>query len=305
MSKALSPEEFASRKEAAQKQAQKVEVSESDSSLKSQNFKEESEQEEKDIRTVFKSAFENILPKHQGLPQITVQELPSLFKPYPQGCEIAYVTYNYRDLKTISTSKNSPLENRRIQLEGIYTSFDKNLLTYMDFLYISLLRKISTLGASTHNVSIPCNKSDCPGSLEASVSIQDLEMRDLEIEALPISIDIGKDTLQFSPLTVGAFNFLEKTGRLEDPIAVLAAQASNMSFEKAFRILGDVKDVETISLLEYIDTAMLHEVKPITLSCSLCKNTRQINIDVNHSLITAPPFRPDGESLRTRIRFGS
>lgn len=71
---------------------------------------------------------------------IDVTELPSGFKPYPQGTTVRIRPYTYRETKVLSDESLSNSKRDLLISKGIESSVPVSSLSYLDFVYLSATR---------------------------------------------------------------------------------------------------------------------------------------------------------------------
>lgn len=234
------------------------------------------------------------------LPEVEVTDVPSQFLPYPEGSKISYKPYTYGELLQFNQSKLSQSEQFKRILSGIKTSFPIEDLSYFDFVYIGLLRKISTFGGDKFSLSYHCSSCGKPNTVHHSVA--DIEFKDLEITALPIILTTDDGTeLEISTLSVSSYLSLLETDMIKDKASVYASSILNHEFAKARDIITNLTG-EIIQDLDDIDVMLNLGVKPLDLNCTHCKADNQVTVDEPGVLVT--PFRGPDQPKRTRIRFG-
>jgi len=237
-----------------------------------------------------------------SLPVIKVDELPSRFLPYPDGTVIRYYPYTFGEIKKLSQMQGNPAEVFRVILGGIETEgVESSDITLSDFLFIALLRKLSSLGSSTFTLTLPCG--NCFESVTKSFTTDQLEFSDLEVPALPVTLTLGAaDTeLQFKPLTIGGFLKLSNANALDDELALLAAEVVNLDYDAARSVIENSTG-EDLELLSQVDEYLFHDVKPLDVECPTCKHVTHQTLKGREDLIR--PFRPNDDAVRNRIRFG-
>jgi hypothetical protein len=258
-------------------------------------------------------------PNRKSLPVLEVKVLPSKFLPYPKAAKIAYNPYTFGEIKKFSQSKFSPRGKYEFILEGIKTNFDKMLLTFSDFLYLALLRKISSLGNSKFQVIYLCE--ECGFRNEALFNINEIDFKDLEVPELPLVVDIAGTEMHFSPLTIGAYFDLIDKNLFADQMAVYAKQCINLPYDQAFKLVYSASADDGV-VLEEIDKMVYHSIAPKKIKCNNterkmseldgegkeievvrpCDHENSIEIDSPEVVVL--PFRPDRESIKSRISFG-
>jgi hypothetical protein len=247
------------------------------------------------------------------LPVITVKELPSKWIPYPKGAEIKYVPYLFGELWGRSQSIQSPKDSYKLILDGITTSFNKEELTYFDFIFISLLRRLSTFGTDQITLEFVCPV--CGHRNKEIILLGNLEFKDVEAPEFPVCFSDPEDGTEFevSPLTMGKYFMLLDMGKEKDRVAVYAACVRNLEFPEAYRRIFYAKG-ELSETLEYVDELLYFGVKPLTLRC---KGTRKaegedkpvkcdvpIKVEIDDEKVIIEPFRGNVGSIRDRVQFG-
>lgn len=268
--------------------------------------------------------------------QFEVAQVPSQFKPYPKNTRIFANSYNYREVKFLSDSK-IPLDRQyEIMLSGIEIlgEMSPRDLTFFDFIYVSILRKLSSLGAQEYRVPYFCDV--CDGKGLHSFTLEDIGFKTLDVE-LPVKVmfyTIGEQ--KFVPLTVGGYIELYREGKLwatcgkdiltredgskvVDPISVLAKMCISTDYEEIYGLLSSLKEPEDLNLLEDIEEAIDHYMRPLRFDCGQplekvpqgthpsqvksCKNKISVGLLGGESIII--PFRKHGEPTESRISFGT
>lgn len=236
--------------------------------------------------------------------------VPSKGLSYPKGHKISYRPYVFGELKKVSGSRTTFEELARIILAGIKTSFPIGDLTFYDFLYLALLRKLSTIGDTTIIATHTCPNKKCQVSNSYEIQVGpkncEIDFWNVDYDELPVSVDLKlgdpeESTYEFYPLTILNYLKLERMNLHKDPTAKLAMQCGNASFEvirpKLYRAYGE----ESIVLTQ-VEEILNHGVKPINVSCPACKAVNLLQLDGGNVVIR--PFRSDEEVIATRIRFG-
>lgn len=190
-------------------------------------------------------------------------KLPSGGKTYPlRGYKIFYNTYGYTEVRRFSNKNLSFNEHCKLVMEGIRTEgFDKWDLTFFDFMYIAVLRKLSSL--RTPKFKIPYTCSQCGKESAAVSEIAQIDFDDLNVE-LPVNYHVDDKVFSFMPLTIK--NYL----RLIDPddaSARLAACCTSHKFEEVFSMINSEGDIGNFELFEKIEDSMFHGIKPFEFIC--------------------------------------
>ena len=262
-------------------------------------------------------------------------KIPSKWLPYPKGMEIYYHPYTHGDLIAFNQtdSNGRPVMDAAQQMDfvmsGIETGgvpFDKWELSYRDFLFVSLLRRLSTFDTNQFIMAYKCRT--CGVENQAIFDLGRVDILDVEVPALPIVYTTTSGTeLHFSLLTVGSYLKLFKAGSLKDEILVLAEMVSNIpDKEMAQKILYEARGegAQDISALVEINSMLLTGVAPMDHTCQSCSRFNEGEVEkskekpgyeplyrdpVNRLGFYDPevvvyPFREADDSFRDRIRFG-
>jgi hypothetical protein len=267
----------------------------------------------------------NLDLKSTSLPEIEVTTLPSKGLPYPENFTIKYVPYTFGEVVKMSQSKITRLEQYRVILEGVICSFHKEDLTFQDFQWVALLRKLSSIGDNEFYIDYNCYK--CMKKSKAIFQFTDISFHDMEAEALPVVAKMSKGDFHFRPLTIGQFFELVDEDKASDTKALLAKMCSNKEFDEAYETFStciyDSKESRDGKILERIDKVLAHSIKNITNECSnyidvedgkkkkkasevkkktKCKGITDIAITEVDVLIR--PFRDDRESIDNLLQYG-
>lgn len=189
-------------------------------------------------------------------------KLPSGSKTYPSGYKIFYKTYSFSEIRKFSGNKLSFEENCKLVMEGVTTEgFDKWDITFYDFLYISLLRKLSTLRSPKFKILYIC--SQCGKNTSAVFSLEEVDFDELSVE-LPINYVTDDVTYTFMPLTIG--NYLRLVNP-EDASSRLAICCTSHQFMDAYKMISEEGDIENLSLFTEIEDHLYHGLKPFKFTC--------------------------------------
>lgn len=233
---------------------------------------------------------------------VKVTTLPSTGKAYPVGVEIHYQPYTFGEVKSFSQSQGKMTMSKRIDqiLTGIdIVGMNKEDLTFFDFIYISLLRRLTTMNAIEFTLSVGC--PNCGSPVKHQFSWEGLVFDDLPAPKLPIIADLcGHQDVKFMPLTLGQYQELSRRGLEEDEVAI-AAMTSSLDFTQARELFHGALG-EDAALLGDIDKLMFHDLKPAQATCKACETPFLAALDDEASIIT--PFRKSESATGSRVRFG-
>lgn len=235
-----------------------------------------------------------------SLPTIDLPDPPSKMLPYPKGSRIKYLPFTYGEIQKYNSSVMSEIDRIEFTMAGIITEgFPKSDLAYYDYLYLSLLRRVTSFSKSQFILNFTCDS--CGERNKQTLELGNIEFSDLEIPSLPIIIDLeDNQTLQINPLTVSNYIRLKQEGN-EDPIAAYARSVINMSYERAYSVIEKATD-ELLEVIEEADSLLGFGKQSISCNCKACGAVN--NEPLRDILHLVQPFRRSRESIRNRIRFG-
>ena len=249
-------------------------------------------------------------PHTDFVPEIGLvcEELPSKSLAYPPNVKIKYRGFIVGEVKKISESKNMSTRDRMdILLEGISVEgMDKYDLTLNDLMYIALLRKISTLGDRPLSAQYTCGKCYHKGVHNFELSA--LEFKDMVAPALPVTCDLTNlQNVSFSPLTVRQLLELVEDGKDDDDLAIVAKSCISHPYDQIYKLIYN-SGLDDTEILNEVDEAMEHGVKPVEFTCSgklgdkPCTSKLTLEVDGQDTLFM--PFRKSEKPTASRIRFG-
>jgi pentatricopeptide repeat protein len=236
---------------------------------------------------------------------IKLSSLPSKGKTYPSNAYISIRNFNYAEIKKISNSNLSEREGLALVLAGMNTNFDKMQITFNDFLYLGLLRKIQTLG--TPKIQVPYIKPKTKEKAFHVITPDALEIEDIECD-LPVKLDIDTAILEFMPLTVGDILKLNDMGKLDDQTYLMAAMCKNKSIDEAYGLIGSIMDSDILRDLGLVEEHLTKGIKPLVFDCKEtykgAEVTTKVSIRLEGRGALLLPFREQGTTSRSRISFG-
>lgn len=258
----------------------------------------------------------------QYLPTVNVTELPSDFLPYPEGVEVTYKPYTYGELKRFSQSKLSVKQRYEFILDGIGVSgMPKEKITFQDFLFLALLRKLSSIGIGDILVKYNCQKCGFENSNHVKLDTLDFESLSKNVPDLPANLTINGQDLEFSPLTIEDYFKLYSENKDKDHVAIMAIQCRSHNFKAAMDAIFGANP-EDSELLNELDKVFYHGLKTLKFPCANkeakveepnedgeiveksvhCDFTNTVELE-DASLIVQP-FRGDRKPAKDRIQFG-
>ena len=254
----------------------------------------------------------------EGTNYLDVTEVPSGFLAYPENAHIYYRGFKNREIVEFNESRLTASDSMEFIMRGIYTKgMPKRDITLGDFLYVAFLRRISSLGDSTFEVTIMPRELKGE-TVTAEFSFEnDIKFDELEVPKLPLVVSIDGNIMHFSPLTVGRYLDLFDKRTTTDPadknwtpskFEFQAAQCTNLEFEDALKIIEDAVGRD-ISVLDEVDDLLDHSVMPVEVKYTVGegenKEEKSEAVDVDNPISFVLPFRKESrESIRDSIQFG-
>lgn len=236
---------------------------------------------------------------------LVCSELPSKSLAYPPNIQVKYRGFIVGEVKKISESKNMSTRDRMdILLDGISVEgMDKYDLTLNDLMYIALLRKISTLGDRPLTAQYTCGKCFHKGAHHFELSA--LEFKDMVAPELPVTVDLKSiKNVSFSPMTVRQLLELSEAGKDEDDLAIVAKTCINHDYDEVYKAVYNA-GLDDVELLDEVDDAMEHGVKPVKIKCAGEKCTNEMELEVDGEKTLFMPFRRSKQPSASRLRFGN
>lgn len=263
--------------------------------------------------------------QNSPMPEVPVKvtDLPSRGLGYPEGMMFYYRGYTYGEIKKISSSNEIDLPQIiEATMSGIFVKdnvFDKFRMSFVDMLYLGLLRRVSSQGHLKYQVPYACEK--CEQESHATFGSQDIDFQDidLKVKKFPLKTTIAGREILFSYPTVQ--NMLDvKSGKIREKgrkkgVPAVEIQAScivNMPFGEAYDLLSNLTDDDDQETIAELDSALFHDIKAIKTIClkkvegedgieSDCNHTNYVSIEGKELLIR--PFREGERSNRVKICF--
>ena len=195
-------------------------------------------------------------------------------------------------------------------LEGVEVSgMKKEDLTFGDFLYISVLRRISSVGEGT--VIIKSNCPSCGDESTYKLEIQKIDFNELKATSLPVNFKLanGNGVISFKPMTIGQYlKWLAKDfNESEQSSSYLASQCISMDFDKALEVIKALNNSQDLQNINRLNELLSHEMSPLNFECksqtSSCK-AWTISLDEGGVGAIVEPFRTDDGLEDSAFSFG-
>lgn len=229
-----------------------------------------------------------------------IEQLPSGGISYPKGWKISITPYSFGDVLNLARAAETGIGALNKILDGVKCSFDKDELLPADILYLGIYRKL----VSTKHSKIEFT-TECPACAKENKKISDLselKFKEIEIPALPIRAELSEGELEFYPLTYGSYKDVLKRFN-GDPTYMLAYSVKNMDTYKAREIILNAID-EDKDILDQVADYLNFGLEPIEFECQdeFCDNIIKVQLEDPTTIVF--PFRGDGVSAKSRIKFG-
>lgn len=239
----------------------------------------------------------------KSMPIHNIEDLPSNMIPYPEGAEISYRSYGFGEIKNISQSELSELDFVDIVMNGIYTNFDKKTITFYDFLYIAILRKLFTIGNSKAELVYICPHCEKRVSSEIDMA-EDIDFEYLKTEELPIStvLDDG-NVYEFHPFTIEDYKWLVRNNKFKDYVAVISLCCKNREYKETYKYIMENSTISDGETLLEVEHYLSHDMKRVEKYCPKCKSRN--NLDVSGRDVLIRPFHKRAGSTKHKIWFGN
>lgn len=249
---------------------------------------------------------------------ISLEKLPSKGIPYPKSAVIKYRPFSWGEVKEISQSKMSQKDQFDHIMKGITVEgMEKNDMTLGDAMYLAIYRKFSTVGNSKVTVQYMCR--GCGKKSKGVIALQEVEADKMKAPALPMAIDINKETLKFEPMRISDYfdiqDKLKENENLDTDFAFIASMCINGEFEEVYKKLYNITTQDEMEDIKQIDHYLNHGLKKVKSKCKnvldkkedesevLCGHVTDIELDGGQALLL--PFREDEKRPRDRVRFGT
>lgn len=278
-------------------------------------------------KTLKKSIKEDSLEskKEHFLPTVNVDvtKLPSKGLAYPKDVKISYRPYSYGEVKKVSQSKLSEVEQWDFLLNGINVDgLDKEDLTLGDVLYMAIYRKLSTLGGSKIKAVHKCG--GCLEKSESIIELNSVSPNFMKAPKLPMKLNFNDGDYSFSSMTIrmykAAYDLMLQKPDLDEEFCLMSVQCTSHEFDEVYNRFYNLSTGDEVELLSEIDDYLGHGLKPVKVKCKNlvdnkdkksedgpdkkeCGFITDVELDGGQALLL--PFREHEKSHGSRIRFGN
>jgi hypothetical protein len=234
------------------------------------------------------------------LPEYTFypKDLPSKGLFYSNQFLVKVKPYTFGDIEYISQSDLPLRDIIKFILQGITTELEEpENLTFFDFLFLSLVRKLISFGAEKYKIEVSCSK--CGKKLTKTFTLEDLEFKDIEVDSYkPLTIEYRGFRFILDVLRVKRVLEVSSNKKELSPLEVLALHITSLSFNDAKEFLKNLIENDFKEFEQIVRKYFYHDLKPLVLRCS-CGH--QIGIDLMTEVDLIKPFRESRESSAFKI----
>lgn len=249
-----------------------------------------------------------------------VDQLPSQFKPYPEGVEISYRPLQFREVAVITNlyQRSGALEGqvsesvqntitrdiiRKIQDAKVVKVAGMNFmdLTLGDWLFVYLCVMSESHMDVVYKINVPC--SSCNGILpDAKVSLKTFASADvtpgmIEFDSVEdeVEMPVLLDTDAEEEIEIDFLRLRHYLARLKDPNVneidlLVTPKDANLS----------IMDVTNINFVREMMSHLPEET--VNAVCASCQNEMSVAVKWSEFALTVKS--PDEQSRRSRIHFG-
>lgn len=258
----------------------------------------------------------------EGRQTFKINSLPSEFKCYPEGVEIRYSNYEFDDFEIINNDLVDLYDRYAQMLKGIVTKgMPKQSLTFGDFLFISVQRKLNAFGAKTFKIPYWC--PHCKQDGEYTFSLEDIAFEGLQ-HTMPLKVrfySYPDEEYLFQPHTIGDvlmmlenevyYQYTEdgvlvqdvQGNPIQDVKSILAASCVNLDFNTAYQRIASISDYRDYETLTQLSSILYHGLSPFEFTCqNIVKfipsdSSKQVNKDIADSNEIDEDETPDSPIL--------
>jgi len=250
------------------------------------------------MKAYTKEEFVNQKSIQPRLPEYKVKDLPSKGIFYPKGFSIKIRPYTYGEIKYISQSDIGLKDKIRFILEGVVTeNLDKEDLTFYDFIFLGLLRRLYSFGTEELKITITC---ECGNRIEKVFVTEDIEFEDISVSSYkPIKVEYNGQILLIDVFRIKdilnsdySFDSLSEEDQL-------AFHIKSLPFQQAKEFISNLIPFDLQELDKIISSRFFHYIKPFQIKCDKCGKINQVDLIDGVDLIT--PFRRSERTSSFRI----
>jgi hypothetical protein len=240
---------------------------------------------------------------------IEIMDLPSKFRPYPEGTRIFYAPMTLEEVEVLNSGTINTARALKFLLAAIHCDTVKpEDLAYFDVVYIGVQRKLTALGDVRGSISKQCLV--CGQITTHDLIYTELEFKTLDFN-LPAKTTIRGQALEFGILSVKQLFELPDN----DIIAVYAAMIKNKTYEEAYELLSNTTGKDVLKL-QAISRALDYGIEPIKTPCTgtitYLEGDKEVKTKCNQMLVmevTSPfdvvfPVYESSNYNELEIRFG-
>lgn len=229
-----------------------------------------------------------------------MDKVPSGGITYPEDWKISITPYSFGDVLNLARAAETGIGALDKILSGVRCNFDKNLLLPADVIFLGIYRKLVSTKHSKIEFTVECQA--CAKENKKVMDIKELKFKEIEIPALPISVEMEAGTMEFMPIDLKGYKEVMKKFN-GDPAWLLAYSVTNMDHGKAKDIITAAID-EDKDLLDEVTRLLDFGLEPIEFECQdeFCDNV--IKVQLEDPTVVVFPFRDNTKPIKDRIKFG-
>ena len=197
---------------------------------------------------------------------IKIESVPSKFVGYPEGSTIHLSGYGVGELRLISDSIEDDIEWYNYVLNGIHTTgFPKEDITWPDFKFLGIQRKIITFEKDYIGIPFYCNECGKTSVYEAPIS--SIEFKDIKIPKSPINIEFSFGVMVFDIIR---YRHIIESLKSEDIsyTSIYARTCLSHDQSEAKRLLTYETTGDDILLLRELDKIFDYGLEKIQVKCN-------------------------------------
>lgn len=195
---------------------------------------------------------------------IQVKELPSSYKGYPKDTKIAYEPLTLKELEILNTDENLDASYAiAMLLDAIHCNTLKpEDLYFYDVMYVGILRKIQSFGATKGQLRKRCPK--CGNIITKTFDYTDIDFKQMLAPDLPMKMEVCGKTLEFAQLSMKEFLQIEASDGM---LGVYARYIKNLPLEEAKILVEQASGID-IKKLNFVDKQIDYGMKPFIVKCT-------------------------------------
>lgn len=243
-----------------------------------------------------------------GLDYVDVtNKVPSACKAYPEGTKIYIRPYYFTEVKNMTSiyeSSNSVIDIYEKACSGIRTiGILPGDLVLGDFLFLSFLRKVHTLGGTNFNVIVTIDDTPYTGTL----SVSDIGFEESEAPKFPVKAKLGRNATEMSFWPVSVQQYMDymrdNDGVCPDEIDELKISSRHSNDD----VIDTLHSAHDMKLASRIRKLVDFGVAPIQATMKNMLSGKEERLEYHPDSLDAlifPIADPDEGSVDDELSFG-